>query len=341
MVKERRTRPSFFKVLLGDFSRRLKIPPDFVKHFKGNRHKKFILQSTNGKSWRVRLKKINNSWFLQRGWQHFVMYHSLQVGEFLVFKFNGKSKFWVTVYDRSACEKELPLAKRRNCDHDEEKPIYHIKKEEDEDEEEEEAIAKPNKAAVVPWKANCGAVVPAVERGIKGNKELQAVISSFKTEHPHFIHVLRHSRRYYVTVPRALAYKFGLVGKGSTVLEVPDGRISQRVKISQKKDGRISLTTGWFVFQKANNMANGDACIFEFIERGMDNAICVHIFRAPPPPPPPEIVVVDPGSCCASATETDTETIQMLTYGNGSDDETGIARGNNKIYCDPSQQNLL
>ncbi|XP_043697872.1 putative B3 domain-containing protein Os03g0621600 [Telopea speciosissima] len=302
MGRERRHRPSFFKVLLGDFSRRLKIPSDFVKHFKKNRPKKFILQSTNGKSWRVRVKKIKGSWFLQRGWQLFVMYHSLQVGDFLVFEFNGKSKFRVTVYDRSACEKELP--------------IYHIRK--------PRRRTLRNKFMLLQFVG--GAIVPVKQRSIKSTITPEAV-SSFKTEHPHFIHILRRSRKYFVTVPKALAFQYELLSKGSMVLQVPHG-MSQTVKIVRSKDGRFNLTSGWLVFQKENNLSDGDACIFEFI-RGMGNAFCVHIFRArslasaPAPASASEVVEVDPSSYCASPTET----VKMLTYDNPSDDATENSQG--------------
>ncbi|KAJ4963850.1 hypothetical protein NE237_023789 [Protea cynaroides] len=313
MGRQPRTRPSFFKVLIADFSKRLKIPPGFVKHFKGKRPKKFILQSPNGKSWCVRMKKIKSSWFIQEGWERFVICHSLEVGDFLVFKFNGKAKFRVTVYDRSACEKELPLAKKRNCNHHEVKAICNIKKEEEE-EEPKEAILNPNKAAaIIPRKITCGTIV--LKKGsIKSQAVLEAV-SSFKTESPHFIHILRQSRKYFMTVPRALASQNGLTSKGSIVLQVPHG-IPHRVQINQKKDGRVNIARGWFDFQKANHLACGDACIFEFI-RDMGNAICVHIFRARAPAP--GTLYVDLSSCSAASS---TETVKMLTYHDASDDET-------------------
>ncbi|KAJ4964637.1 hypothetical protein NE237_016486 [Protea cynaroides] len=114
-------KPSFFKVLLGGFEKQLRIPPEFMKHVNEKLPGKFNFRSPNGTWWWVKVKKIKDGWFFRKGWSHFVRYHSLKVGEFLVFYYEGNSKFSVTIYDTSACEKEVPLAKRERNDHEEEK----------------------------------------------------------------------------------------------------------------------------------------------------------------------------------------------------------------------------
>lgn len=40
--------------------------------------------------------------------------HHLELGDFLIFRYDGESKFSVTIYDRSACEKDVEIAKRRS-----------------------------------------------------------------------------------------------------------------------------------------------------------------------------------------------------------------------------------
>ncbi|KAJ4967335.1 hypothetical protein NE237_019184 [Protea cynaroides] len=117
-------KPSFFKVLLGGFEKRLRIPPEFIKHVHEELPGKFYLRSPNGTWWRVKGKKIRDGWFFRKGWDHFVTYHSLKVGEFLVFYYKGNSKFSVTIYDRSGCEKEIPLAKKRRNDDEEEEQCH-------------------------------------------------------------------------------------------------------------------------------------------------------------------------------------------------------------------------
>lgn len=65
----------------------------------------------------------NNNLFFWSGWHDFVKDNSLDIGDFLVFKYDGNSMFKVKIYGRNACEKDVRLAKRK-----EEYPIPSIKK---------------------------------------------------------------------------------------------------------------------------------------------------------------------------------------------------------------------
>ena len=51
------------------------------------------------------------------GWLDFVLGHDLQIGEVLVFRYDGDMVFHVTVLDKSACEKKLPVVSKDNKDH--------------------------------------------------------------------------------------------------------------------------------------------------------------------------------------------------------------------------------
>ncbi|CAB4277750.1 unnamed protein product [Prunus armeniaca] len=64
--------------------KRSRIPPAFIKNFNGGSLRKCSLRGPSGK----------------------------EVGNFLVFRYDGESKFKVTIYDRSACEKDVEVAKR-------------------------------------------------------------------------------------------------------------------------------------------------------------------------------------------------------------------------------------
>lgn len=66
-------------------------------------------------SWQVELEKGPDGLFFREGWWKFVEDNSLELGDFLIFKFDRKSKFFIRIYGRTACEKELPhSARRRN-----------------------------------------------------------------------------------------------------------------------------------------------------------------------------------------------------------------------------------
>lgn len=64
----------------------------------------------------MELEKRENDLFIHNhGWQRFVKDHRLQVGDFLVFHYEGESKFKVTIYDRTCCEKDVEVTKKRSC----------------------------------------------------------------------------------------------------------------------------------------------------------------------------------------------------------------------------------
>ncbi|KAL6283593.1 hypothetical protein ACE6H2_014522 [Prunus campanulata] len=84
-----------------------RIPPKFVKNFNVRPLHKCALSGPSGIRWTVELEERGNGLFFQDGWQGFVKDHHLEDGDFLVFKYDGESKFKVTIYDRTACEKDV------------------------------------------------------------------------------------------------------------------------------------------------------------------------------------------------------------------------------------------
>ncbi|KAL6176510.1 hypothetical protein ACLB2K_053143 [Fragaria x ananassa] len=109
-------KPSFFKVLIGDFSKRLLIPPEFTKNlvWNGIFPHKCALRGPSGLLCAVEVESTENGMFFQNGWECLVKDHHLELGDFLIFRYDGESKFSVTIYDRSACEKDVEIAKRRS-----------------------------------------------------------------------------------------------------------------------------------------------------------------------------------------------------------------------------------
>ncbi|XP_072985047.1 B3 domain-containing protein Os01g0723500-like isoform X1 [Typha latifolia] len=98
-------KPHFFKVLLGDFAHRLKIPPNFERNIP-DEASEVILHDAEGKIWCIGLKKSGDGTFLSSGWANFVDGHSLEECEFLVFRHEGNMHFSVLIFDTTACEKE-------------------------------------------------------------------------------------------------------------------------------------------------------------------------------------------------------------------------------------------
>ncbi|PHT27524.1 hypothetical protein CQW23_32871 [Capsicum baccatum] len=75
------------------------------------------LTGPSGATWNVRLTLIGDALFLKDGWKEFVGAHSLEEDDLLIFKYNGSSRFDVSVFDRqSLCEKEASCFVKK-CEH--------------------------------------------------------------------------------------------------------------------------------------------------------------------------------------------------------------------------------
>ena len=72
------------------------------------------LTASNGHLWQVGLKKENREIWFDDSWHEFMEYHSIHYGYFLVFRYEGNSKFHVLVFDNTATEIWYPLSK--DCD---------------------------------------------------------------------------------------------------------------------------------------------------------------------------------------------------------------------------------
>lgn len=70
-----------------------------------------LLEIKTGKSWSVKIEKIGERYCFCHGWPQFVKDNRLNTCDFLVFwaMFEGNTKFRVSMYEPSGCEKELDL----------------------------------------------------------------------------------------------------------------------------------------------------------------------------------------------------------------------------------------
>ncbi|XP_078151451.1 uncharacterized protein LOC144546777 [Carex rostrata] len=112
-----RPNPHFFRVLVGDFTQRMKIPPNFVKNLQEDMTTKASsssdaptmtasIEGPTGRTWYAEIEKTTTGVFFTRGWSKFVQNHSLKEHELLIFRYNGCMSFTVLIFDKTACEKE-------------------------------------------------------------------------------------------------------------------------------------------------------------------------------------------------------------------------------------------
>ncbi|KAF3772465.1 B3 domain-containing protein [Nymphaea thermarum] len=120
----RRKRPHFFKVLLETSREQLvpfsfsflairgfrechRLPPAFAHHI-GKVSSPVTLETMAVKSWPVELTNDSGLVF-KNGWEDFYKHHSLETGDFLIFRYNGNMHFSVRIYGRSYCEDSYVL----------------------------------------------------------------------------------------------------------------------------------------------------------------------------------------------------------------------------------------
>ncbi|PWA81013.1 AT hook, DNA-binding motif-containing protein [Artemisia annua] len=119
--------PEFFDVFLPDRTSHQMIPPEFLKHFEHKIPKTVILKDLSGRVWHVDIKQGKNGVFMENGWNRFVNDKSLELGQFMVFRYSKQSTtFTVRIFGRDACKSE---------DQASEKPLIRVKEEEESDQE--------------------------------------------------------------------------------------------------------------------------------------------------------------------------------------------------------------
>ncbi|XP_018730934.2 B3 domain-containing protein REM16-like [Eucalyptus grandis] len=76
-----------------------KIPLAFQDYIKGRRPQAVSLTGPSGDSWMVGLMEEEGALYFGGGWPQFVEDHSVQIGDFLVFWYDGEDGFDVRVFD--------------------------------------------------------------------------------------------------------------------------------------------------------------------------------------------------------------------------------------------------
>ncbi|KAG8089545.1 hypothetical protein GUJ93_ZPchr0011g27564 [Zizania palustris] len=97
---------SFFKVLLPErFEERLMIPSSFSQYLQDQPAGMISLKGQSGNTWGVELASDSKGFFFGHGWNFFVRDHSIEHGQFIVFTYDRRSHFSVTIFDTSGIEK--------------------------------------------------------------------------------------------------------------------------------------------------------------------------------------------------------------------------------------------
>ncbi|XP_052136456.1 B3 domain-containing protein Os11g0197600 [Oryza glaberrima] len=97
---------SFFRVLLTLQSlERMKIPSSFNQCLQNQPTGMVSLVDRSGNKWSAELTSDSEGFFFVHGWKEFVRDNSIQCGQFLVFTYDKRSQFSVTVFEPSGIDK--------------------------------------------------------------------------------------------------------------------------------------------------------------------------------------------------------------------------------------------
>ncbi|KAI8532898.1 hypothetical protein RHMOL_Rhmol11G0253400 [Rhododendron molle] len=276
---------SFFKVFMpSNSSERLLIPLDFIAQVEGRIPNKAFLRNCHGKLWPVKVTKARNHFHFSDGWPKFVEDGSLDLGEFLVFNYDGTSVFYVKIFERTGCLKEVIGSSYITVNEEEEKEEEEEEEEDKDEEEEEEEEKEEEDMEVEKCSEEHGDAVDEQELestplrclldsvGNKGKVAVKVEDNEDVFEHgivsrpknPYFVAKLRQKRRNELFIPTDVIRVHRLeLPKNLIILDEEGRKLSS--KVIRWNDGRTWLTKGWKAFCKWNYLKREDRCICEFV----------------------------------------------------------------------------
>ncbi|XP_059444439.1 putative B3 domain-containing protein At5g66980 isoform X2 [Corylus avellana] len=249
--------PEFFKVFLPyTSSHQISIPPAFIRHFNGAIPKKAILFDHTKKPWNVTLEQTEGLLCFKNGWQCFASDHSLEFGDFLVFKYNRNSSFEVKIFSKTGCKKGETVALDKTI------PSVDL----EQDSKPEKTFRRPicvgkRKHSEIVLKKNEEAGSSKAgqhksRRTVETNLEKQKIpkVGQFVApKNPYFVVAFANHMQYTLNIHRSVIQAFNIRLKENMVIR-DQNRNKWPVKISFRSDGRISLGSGWSDFGKKNNL---------------------------------------------------------------------------------------
>ncbi|XP_019423704.1 PREDICTED: B3 domain-containing transcription factor VRN1-like isoform X2 [Lupinus angustifolius] len=277
---------------MGMFQR---VPKGFVKRCWQEITNPVFLRLPNGTERRVYwIKKDGDVWF-SNGWKEFAQYLSLEVSQFLVFRYEGKSRFYVIIFGKSALEIKYPLPENEevsngsdyslkivddfdiiNCKrHKSPKPCSQApKKLKTNPKEEHEYYSSHAETRLQKWKSHNAGLSNAKNNGGSSrdlyeriNAFHKKVNQNFYSENHWFTCTLQKTcfQRDLLVIPKDFARTNLHKKEGEATLSLmKDGKgRTWDVMIKHYSRNRLSaFVGGWINFVEDNNLKIGDVCVF-------------------------------------------------------------------------------
>ncbi|RCV44445.1 hypothetical protein SETIT_9G374600v2 [Setaria italica] len=83
-----------------------RIPQAFNKFMENEPLGVVSLKGPSGNTWHAKLILDSEGFYFTHGWNEFFIDHNINLGEFLVFGYDGHSHFSIKVFDLTGCEKQ-------------------------------------------------------------------------------------------------------------------------------------------------------------------------------------------------------------------------------------------
>ncbi|KAL6227272.1 hypothetical protein ACLB2K_001231 [Fragaria x ananassa] len=267
--------PHFFKIILDNTSRdiKLKIPKKFVKKYGEHLSDSVCLKIPSGCEWEVGVTRNGNKVWFEQGWPAFAKFYSLDYGVFLLFRYEGNSKFQVCIFDTSATEIAYPIRIEEpdniNCEDIDDDSSYEAL-----DDFSHPYCPKTRAKSPLPSPR------PHKRRQISSNSEgkIQGKTDIIGKEHGGGSFSTQNVRKETPKNLRGSFVKNFATQHQLVKLQVGDRSWPVKLNIYHKGSSIAKLSGGWPAFCQENSLSDGDVCIFELIQVN-DVVLKVHIFR--------------------------------------------------------------
>ncbi|KAF9591907.1 hypothetical protein IFM89_009515 [Coptis chinensis] len=198
---------------------------------------------------RIELEEVDGILWFQKGWQEFMEQYSIDVGHFLVFKYDGKSQFCVLIFDMSGNEILYNAGESRKR-----KEITDYPSSED------DSIAKKysHKEALM------------MKRRLKSQAKDGSIqiAGSFKSSYPYFIIYMQPSyvNGIYMPIPKKFSKKYLPEGLDSLTIQASSERRKWQVGCNLNNT-HMRMCRGLAKFIRESGVKLGDICAFELINK--------------------------------------------------------------------------
>ncbi|KAK4268124.1 hypothetical protein QN277_024823 [Acacia crassicarpa] len=289
---------SFFEVLNGEYTAKLRIPPLFVSRFSSLMPKTVKLISSLEGSWMVDIEEEDNkNLYFKRGWNTFVEDNALETGQFIVFKFDGDSTFKATIFGNSACEKKLenqPCINSNYCitrHHNkrartlEESDPTKVEETEESDPTKVEETEESDPTEVEETEASQNEVE---EKNYESDSPVKKTGNSYGScespdsdceKNPSFKIIMKpaYAQKGVMNLPTEFFLKHMKNKRQEVEIETGEGEWTVTL-LTQKKRTRTfaRLSKGWSDFAKANHLKPGETLVFQMIRKGDRPRFIVH-----------------------------------------------------------------